>query len=130
VIKPSALIVEDDPMLADIFSRALKNIDYETDVIRDGLSASNWLKVHVPDLLILDLHLPFLTGEDILKQVNADNRFNKTKIMIVTADAAFARYLTGNITMTLIKPVDVEQLQKLAHRLKPNLKAAVHSPVD
>lgn len=120
MVKPYALIVEDDRMLADIFSRALNNIDYDTEVIRDGFSASNRLKVHVPDLLVLDLHLPFLTGEDILKQVNADHRFNETKIMIVTADAAFARFLTGNITMTLIKPVDLGQLQKLAHRLKPN----------
>jgi DNA-binding response OmpR family regulator len=130
VIKPSALIVEDDPMLADIFSRALKNIDYETDVIRDGLAASNRLNHDVPDLLVLDLHLPFLSGEDVLKQVNADIRFDETKIMIVTADAAFARYLTGNITMTLIKPVDIEQLQKLAHRLKPNPMATAHSPIN
>lgn len=119
--KPFALIVEDDRMLADIFSRALGNIDYDTNIMRDGLAASNWLNEYVPDLLILDLHLPFLSGREILNQVNGDNRFNKTKIMIVTADAAMARYLEGNITLTLIKPVDLEQLQKLAHRLKPNM---------
>ncbi len=118
--KPFALIVEDDSMLSDIFSRALRNIDYDTRVISEGLSASNWLKYNVPNLLVLDLHLPFLSGEDILKQVNADTRFKETKIMIATADAAFARYLEGNITLTLIKPIDVDQLQKLANRLKPN----------
>lgn len=117
--KPFVLIVEDDSMLADIFSRALRNIDYDTRVIRDGLSASNWLKSNVPNLLVLDLHLPFLSGQDILKQVNEDARFKETKVMIATADAAFARFLEGNITMTLIKPIDVGQLQKLADRLKP-----------
>lgn len=119
MLKPFALIVEDDHMLADIFSRALGNIDFETDVIRDGLSASNWLYENVPDLLVLDLHLPYLSGEMILNQVNADDRFIETKIMIVTADAEMAKYLKGNITLTLIKPVDVGHLQKLAHRLKP-----------
>lgn len=119
MLNPFALIVEDDRMLADIFSRALENIEYETGVMRDGLSASNWLKKNIPDLLVLDLHLPFLSGEDILNQVNEDSRFIDTKIMIVTADAEMAKYLTGNITLTLIKPVDVGQLQKLAHRLKP-----------
>ncbi|MFO7679800.1 MAG: response regulator [Chloroflexota bacterium] len=119
MLRPFALIVEDDRMLADIFSSALKNIEYETEIMRNGRSASLWLQTNVPDLLVLDLHLPYLSGEDILKQVNADARFDKTKIMIVTADAAMAKYLEGNITLTLIKPVDVGQLQKLAYRLKP-----------
>ena len=117
--KPIALIVEDDVMLADIFSRALQAIEYETEIMRDGRVAVEWLQNNVPELLVLDLHLPFLTGDEILKQVNADSRFAETKIMIVTADALRASYLNGNITLTLIKPVDVNQLQKLAHRLKP-----------
>ncbi|MBK8934096.1 MAG: response regulator [Chloroflexi bacterium] len=117
--KPFALIVEDDAMLADIFLRALQAIEYETEIMRDGRVASEWLQKNVPELLVLDLHLPFLTGDDILNQVNVDTRFAATKIMIVTADALRASYLNGNITLTLIKPVDVSQLQKLAHRLKP-----------
>ncbi|MFZ1470971.1 MAG: response regulator, partial [Paracoccaceae bacterium] len=112
--KPFALIVEDDAMLADIFSRALQAIEYETEIMRDGRVASEWLQKNVPELLVLDLHLPFLTGDDILNQVNVDTRFAATKIMIVTADALRASYLNGNITLTLIKPVDVSQLQKLA----------------
>lgn len=117
--KPLALIVEDDHMLADIFARTLNGIEYNTEIVRDGQVASDWLTERVPDLLVLDLHLPYLSGEDILKQVKKDERFNATRIMIISADAAMASFLKDQVTMTLIKPVDVIVVQKLANRLKP-----------
>jgi DNA-binding response OmpR family regulator len=117
--KPLALIVEDDQMLADIFARMLNGIDYRTEIVRDGQVASAWLSEFIPDLLVLDLHLPYLSGEEILKQVKNDKRFIATRIMIISADAAMASYLSDQVTMSLIKPVDVVAVQKLAGRLKP-----------
>ena len=117
--KPTALIVEDDSLLADIFSRTLEDIDYETLIMPDGLVAMKWLNDHVPDLLVLDMHLPHISGEKVLKKVNADSRFQQTRIMVVTADATMAAQLEGEITLTLIKPVDLVSLQKLAQRLRP-----------
>ena len=117
--KPIALIVEDDSLLADIFSRTLEDIDYQTLIMPDGLIATKWLNENVPDLLVLDMHLPHISGEKILKKVQADPRFQQTRIMVVTADATMAAQLDGEITLTLIKPVDLISLQKLAYRLRP-----------
>lgn len=61
--KPTALIVEDDSLLADIFSRTLSDIDYDTLIMPDGLLAMKWLNDNVPDLLILDMHLPYISGQ-------------------------------------------------------------------
>ena len=117
--KPTALIVEDDSLLADIFSRTLSDIDYETMIMPDGLLAMKWLNDNAPDLLVLDMHLPHISGENVLRKVNSDLRFARTRIMVVTADATMAAQLDGDITLTLIKPVDVVQVQKLAFRLRP-----------
>ncbi len=117
--KPIALIVEDDNLLADIFSRTLEDIDYTTLIMPDGLIANKWLNENVPDLLVLDMHLPHISGEKLLKKVQDDLRFQPTRIMVVTADAAMAAQLEGDITLTLIKPVDILSLQKLAYRLRP-----------
>ena len=117
--KPIALIVEDDSLLADIFSRTLEDIEYETLIMPDGLIATKWLNDNTPDLLVLDMHLPHISGEKVLKNVQADPRFRNTHIMVVTADATMAAQLEGEITLTLIKPVDLVSLQKLAYRLKP-----------
>jgi DNA-binding response OmpR family regulator len=119
MMKPLALIVEDDHMLADIFSRTLMDIDYETMIMPDGLAALRWLNHHVPDLLVLDMHLPHVSGEKVLKKIHKDARFEMMRIMVVTADAAMAAQLEGYITLTLIKPVDLVDMQKLSERLKP-----------
>lgn len=118
-MKPFALIVEDDPLLSELFSHALEDINYETDVIADGRKALERLFAQPPDLVVLDLHLPFVSGEDILKKLKADQRFNDTKVMIVTADATMGMQLNQTVDLMLNKPVDIFQLQRLADRLKP-----------
>lgn len=121
--KPFALIVEDDDLLADIFSRTLHLVQYDTEVISNGQTALEWLQQQVPDLLILDLHLPMLSGKQILDNIKGDRRFDRTKIMIVTADSTMLSQLNvdGRVILTLVKPVSPIQLQKLAERLKPKL---------
>lgn len=117
--KPIALIVEDDSLLADIFSRTLEDIDYTALIMPDGLIASKWLNENIPDLLVLDMHLPHISGDKLLKKVQDNLRFQHTRIMVVTADATMAAQLEGDIMLTLIKPVDIVSLQKLAYRLRP-----------
>ena len=85
------------------------DIDFETDVVRDGLSASNWLYDNVPDLLVLDLHLPFLSGEDILNQVNADDRFFETRIMIVVVDMVYELLYLLLVLFNLIQARQIYQ---------------------
>ena len=112
------LIVEDDAMLGDIFSRALREVDFDICLVRDGEAALDWLSEYVPDLIVLDLHLPIVSGEDVLKYVKNQPRFAHTRVMLVTADAAFGVLLDRQTDLLLIKPVDVFQLQRLAQRLK------------
>ena len=68
--KPLALIIEDEEMLATIFEQALSMAEYETEVVRDGREAMTRLDNDtVPNVITLDLHLPFVSGEDILDHI-------------------------------------------------------------
>lgn len=118
--KPLALIIEDEEMLATIFQQALVMADYETEVLRDGSAAQTRLAAEpVPSVITLDLHLPGVSGEDLLDQISADSRFAHTRVIIATADARMGEYLDRKADLVLIKPIRFSQLRDLAARLRP-----------
>lgn len=119
MFKHLALIIEDDDKLANIFSLALDAADFKTDVARDGDTALAKLATTTPDLVVLDLHLPQVSGEDILKRIRTDERMANTKVIIATADALMAENLRRKADLVLLKPVSVNQLTQLALRLRP-----------
>lgn len=114
--KPYALIIEDDPKLSSIFQTALEQSDFETAVDLNGDKYQSLLDKAEPALVILDLHLPFASGIDILEIIRA--RYANTVIAIVTADFIKAKTLTGKADHVLIKPVSVASLLKIAASIK------------
>ncbi|MCB0196531.1 MAG: response regulator [Anaerolineae bacterium] len=111
-----ALIIEDEPKLADIFSLALMP-DFEVKVVNDGQSALNILADIAPAIILLDLHLPRVSGTDILRHIKADERLKQSRIIITTADALMAEDLRDQADIVLLKPISVNQLNQLANRL-------------
>lgn len=115
--KPQALIVEDVSDLATIFTHALTAANYAVTCLADGLAAQRYLANHVPDLLLLDIFLPTLKGDALLKLVRQDERFAKTKIILVTADTRRGEELQDEVDFVLHKPVSYRQLRDLSSRL-------------
>jgi two-component system response regulator BaeR len=115
--KPSALIVEDSPVFSLMFSRALQD-EFEVEAIQDGGEALKRLDSFTPDLLVLDLHLPRISGKHILDRVKADERFAKTRIILTTGDERQAEELNDIVDIVLLKPINPSQLRELASRIK------------
>lgn len=116
---PSVLIIEDNQKLATIFAETLRTAKFKTEVALDGHTALERLTETIPDIVILDLHLPHVSGKLILQRIRADERLARTRVLIVTADAAMANSLSEEADLTLLKPVSVKQLRDLARRLSP-----------
>jgi two-component system, OmpR family, response regulator VicR len=117
---PSALIIEDDPDLSDIFAEALGVAGFITEVIRDGQVAMQRVDVITADVIVLDLHLPNVSGEVILERIQGDERFDTTRVVVTTADALMADALREKADFVLVKPISFAQLRDLATRLKPS----------
>lgn len=113
----SALIIEDNSELAVIFSQALQAAGFATGIIRDGGQAIAWLRVTKPDVVVLDLHLPNVSGTEILRQIRADARLAGTRVIVATADSRVNEALRDQADLVLIKPVSFRQLRDLAERL-------------
>jgi DNA-binding response OmpR family regulator len=116
--KPLALIIEDDRKQATIFDQALRMVEFETEIIRDGKAALERLAATVPVLVVLDLHLPYVSGSDVLRQIRADERLAKTRVILATADHRIAEHLWEKSDLVLLKPVSFNQLRDLAARLR------------
>jgi len=116
---PICIVVEDDPDLSIIFSEALTAAGFETQIIRDGQEAMDWLAESVPYLVILDMHLPQVAGTTILNFIRAEERLSNVLVVVVTADAITAEQVRDQADFVMVKPVSFRQLQDLTERLKP-----------
>jgi CheY-like chemotaxis protein len=116
----SILIVENEPDLAEIFAEILSYEGIETNVALDGEAALRWLEARVPDLLILDMHMPGLSGLDVLDAVRADPRLARLPVVAVTADVLLAREEGNRFDAAFIKPVQIEDLLQVCHQLIPS----------
>ena len=114
---PFALVIEDDKDVAVVFAKGLQMAGCETEIIRAGDAALARLAAVVPDLVILDLHLPRVEGTDILRQIRADARLAETRIIVITGDPPAATGLHDLADLVLVKPLRLDQLCDLAVRL-------------
>ena len=115
--KPLALVIEDDRKLAAIFAQAINMAGFDSEIIYQGQSALTRLADSSPQLVLLDLHLPGGSGQEILRYIRLESRLARTKVIIGTADPLLAEELQADADLVLIKPISFSQLRELATRL-------------
>jgi DNA-binding response OmpR family regulator len=113
------LIIEDDADLASAFTEVLHFSGLRMELIQNGSLALEILANSEPDLVLLDLHLPEVSGPEILDYIRNDRRLAGTKVVIVTADAVRAKQLEKTADLVMIKPIRFSDLLSLADRLFP-----------
>ncbi len=121
---PFALIIEDNPDQALVFSKALEVAGYITEIIYDGAVAQKRLQAlraegTPPSVIVLDLHIPNIPGKKLLEEIRADEQLKKTRVLLATADAALAERLFDQADFILLKPISFAQLSLLAERIRP-----------
>jgi two-component system, OmpR family, response regulator len=115
---PLALIVEDDEKLATIFSLALKEAGFIVQHAVDGQQAIVWLAYLEPAVVVLDLHLPGMTGDKVLAYIRSNEHLKKTTVILATADQLMADSLSEQSDFILLKPISFSQLRDLTIRLR------------
>jgi CheY-like chemotaxis protein len=113
----TALVVEDDDELGEIFSDILESSGMAVSHVTDGQMALDWLAKSSPDIIMLDLHLPRVSGLEILREIRRNTRLKDTEVIVVTADALLTTAVKEQANFILIKPINLEQLNLLINRL-------------
>lgn len=114
-----ALVVEDDPLVAELFRRALQDAGFQAEVMENGHKAQAQLVFTTPDLVVLDIHLPSLSGAVLLRQVRGQQRFWHTRIIVVSGDMEAAKEYEPLADEVVIKPVGYEEIRRLAEQFIP-----------
>jgi len=115
--KPFALIIEDDRDVAALFRHVMDLAGFRTEIIFHGRAAVQRLSNSRPDVILLDLNLPGLSGNHILELIRKDKRLDDTKVIVVTAHAHVVSGLAVQPDLVLLKPISIDQLTRLVRRI-------------
>ena len=81
-------VVEDNELNLKLFCDLLRAHGYEAQPVRDGREALESARGFVPDLIVMDIQMPHISGLEIIEQLKADAELRAIPIMAVTAYAA------------------------------------------
>ena len=82
------LVVEDNELNLKLFCDLLRAHGYEAEPVRDGRQAMDQARALKPDLVVMDIQMPHVSGLELIEQMKADDNLRTTPIMAVTAYAA------------------------------------------
>ena len=78
------LLVEDDPLLVDVYSTRLKQSGFEVRVVESGEKALAAAEEQKPDLVLLDIVLPHIDGWDVLQSLRSSEKLKDAQIVILS----------------------------------------------
>lgn len=116
---PLVLIAEDEWALADIYRISLERAGFEVLIADTAEGLLGLLPFTRPDLIVLDMHLPDMLGDQLLRQVRAYPHLGRARLIAATADPRIVEPIRAEFDLVLIKPVSPTQLRDLARRLCP-----------
>ena len=117
----TVLYVEDNPSNVRLLERLVATVPgVDLIVAGKGLDALEIAFERSPDLVLLDLRLPDISGEQVLRVLRADPRSRTTPVVMLSADASprvTERLIEAGATEFITKPFDVQRLLALIDRL-------------
>ena len=76
------LIIEDDVIVANVYRNKLSREGYQTEVALDGENGLKTMRTFQPDLIVLDLMLPKMSGVDVIQEIRSESEFSKLPIIV------------------------------------------------
>ncbi len=106
----TVLIVEDNELNMKLFNDLLEAHQYRTIQTRSGLEAVDLVRRHMPDLILMDIQLPEISGLDIIKTIKADEALKAIPVIAITAFAMKGdeeKIRRGGCEAYISKPISV-----------------------
>ncbi len=114
------LVIEDEPNISEALSFILSRNGWRVDVTADGKAALGRLYADPPDLLILDLMLPGVSGFDILRSVRACDDTRALPVLMLTAKGQAADRIEAErlgVTRFMTKPFANAEVLAAVHEM-------------
>jgi two-component system, sensor histidine kinase and response regulator len=102
----AVLLVEDEAELRDSLREVLEDEGYQVDAAANGLEAMAMLALRRPCIVILDLIMPLMSGNEVYEAMQADPQLSQIPVVVSTSDSS--RAPAGVLLMK--KPVNLDRL--------------------
>ena len=113
------LAVEDDDIMRELLRLHLSNAGYVVTLAEDAIAAGHRMLKLPPDLVILDVNLPYFNGLDFASTLLADVTLARVPIIFISADESFAAKAESLGADFMLKPIRKERLlASVARNLK------------
>ncbi len=118
LIGKSVLVVEDDEDLRQLIERVFVAEGFRVRAAGDGMAALHLVKEESPDLMVLDLMLPWINGIAVLRTVRQQPHLAAVPVVVTTGTATSAYDLRSFAPIHVMhKPLDVDNLVGVARKL-------------
>ena len=114
------LVVDDDPSVRRLVASALMRLDCEVLEARDGDEGLRVMRSYKPDLLVLDLMMPVVEGDEVLAKISEDPSLDGTPVLIISGVKdrdRIDRLVQKTGANFLAKPFSVATFRKMVTRL-------------
>jgi len=118
-MKARVLVVDDDPALAEMLTIVLRGEGFDTAVVRDGSKALEAFRDMHPDLVLLDLMLPGVSGLDVCKEIRGESGIPITMLTAKTDTVDVVLGLESVADDYVMKPF---KPQELVARIRARLR--------
>jgi CheY-like chemotaxis protein len=122
---PATLLYIEDNLanLSLVETILLSRPQWRTMPALQGAVGLDLAREHTPDLILLDLHLPDISGEEVLRRLRAEPRTASIPVVVITADAtrsAVDRLRAAGADAYLTKPLDIDEFLETLQRFLPS----------
>ncbi len=114
------LIVDDEPNIVISLEFLMMQNGYHVRVARSGEEALEIVPQYMPDLILLDVMLPFRSGFEICQTLRANKKYSSVKIIMLTAkgrDADIERGKSAGADSYIVKPFSTKELVNKVHEI-------------
>ena len=121
-VRKSVLIVEDNDLNMKLFNDLLEAHGYSTLQTKDGVEALRLARQHRPDLILMDIQLPEVSGLEVTKWLKEDDDLRTIPVIAVTAFAMKGdeeKIRNGGCEAYIAKPISVAGFMRTIERLLP-----------
>lgn len=111
--KSELLLVEDDVSLGQTISELLIVNNYNVKWCQNGLEAFQYLENNAPDIIVCDLMMPVMSGEELFLKIRNFRKFDQIPFIIITADMTFEskiKQLQNGVNDFINKPFKIQEL--------------------
>ncbi len=118
IVAYSVLIVDDDNASREVFRQVLKMVGFKSTEAANGEIALRQLESSTPNLVVLDLRLPRVTGAEVLQYIYSAPHLQNTRVIIASAhEGMMARLDLRDGDRYLVKPISASLLRETALEL-------------